>query len=201
MGIRGTLRKFGDRALHRFRAKDARERLKGVRVRNVLVLCHGNICRSPLLQVSLAKHLAERGRSDVTVRSAGFVGPDRSSPEFAISVAAEMGYDLKPHRSAILTATDLQRSDLIVVMSGDQANDVRWRGAPANVPVIVLGDLDPEPIDGRTIVDPWNCDESVFRSSYRRIDRCAEELAKIIAKQIPRGARDHMKADPSLGSG
>ena len=110
------------------------------------------------------------------------MGPDRPSPELAIAVATEMGYDLRPHRSATLTANDLQRTDLIVVMSGDQASDVRWRGAPAHVPVVVLGDLDPDPIEGRTIVDPWNSDESVFRSSYRRIDRCAEELAKLIVK-------------------
>jgi len=172
------------------RAKRVRELLKGHRVRSVLVLCHGNICRSPFLQAALTKHLAERGRDDVQIRSAGFIGPGRSSPELAIAVANEMGYDLRSHRSAVLTATDLQRSDLVVVMSGDQANDVRWRGAPANVPVVVLGDLDPEPIEGRTIVDPWNCDESVFRSSYGRIDRCAEELAKIL-----------VKADPSLRSG
>jgi protein-tyrosine-phosphatase len=131
------------------------------------------------------KHLAERGRSDIQVRSAGFVGPDRSSPDLAISVAGEMGYDLRPHRSVLLTANDLQRTDLIVVMSGDQANDVRWRGAPGHVPVVVLGDLDPEPTQERTIVDPWNGDESAFRSSYGRIDRCAEELAKLIVKPDP----------------
>ena len=91
-----------------------------------------------------------------------------------------MGYDLRLHRSALLTANDLQRTDLIVVMSGDQANDVRWRGAPGSVPVVVLGDLDPESANERTIVDPWNGDELLFRSSYRRIDRCAEELAKLI---------------------
>lgn len=91
-----------------------------------------------------------------------------------------MGYDLRAHRSAVLTANDLQKTDLIVVMSGDQASDVRWRGAPPHVPVVVLGDLDPERIDGRTIVDPLNSDESVFRSSYQRIDRCAAELAKLI---------------------
>lgn len=162
------------------RAKRVRGQLLGYGARSVLVLCHGNVCRSPLLQVSLAKHLAERGRSDVEVRSAGFIGPDRSSPDLAIAVANEMGYDLKPHRSVTLTANDLQRSDLIVVMSADQANDVRWRGAPSHVPVVVLGDLDPDPIEGRTIVDPWNGDESLFRSSYRRIDRCAEELAKLL---------------------
>jgi protein-tyrosine phosphatase len=175
-----VVRRLRDRALHPLRARTARENLKGRRVRNVLVLCYGNICRSPLLQVSLLKHLAERGRRDIRVRSAGFVGPGRSSPDLAISVAGAMGYDLRSHRSVLLSANDLQWTDLIIVMSGDQATDVRWRGAPAHVPVVVLGDMDPEPIEGRTIADPWNGDESAFRSSYRRIDRCAEELAKIL---------------------
>ena len=176
------LRQLRDRALHPLRARQVRERLAGRRVKTILVLCHGNICRSPFLQVSLAKHLAARGRHDVKVQSAGFVGPGRGSPELAIRVASDMGHDLRSHRSALLTSGDLQRSDLIVVMSGDQASDVRWRGASPNVPVVVLGDLDPEPIDGRTIVDPWNGEESVFRSSYARIDRCAEELAKLIVR-------------------
>jgi protein-tyrosine-phosphatase len=93
-----------------------------------------------------------------------------------------MGYDLSAHRSTTLTPDDLQRADLIVVMSRDQAVDVRWRGARGNVPVIVLGDFDPGPIQGRTIVDPWNSDAEVFRGSYARIDRCAEELATILAR-------------------
>ena len=178
-----VVRRLRDRALHPLRAKRVRQQLQGYRPRSILVLCHGNVCRSPLLKVSLEKHLAARGCNDIQVHSAGFIGPDRGSPELAIQVAEEMGYDLRLHRSALLTATDLQRSDLVLVMSADQASDVRWRGAPAHVPVIVLGDLDPDPIEARTIVDPWNGNAELFRSSYRRIDRCAEELAQLIVQK------------------
>lgn len=181
MILRGFFSRIRDRALHPMRSRQARNRLQGLRVRNILVLCHGNVCRSPFLQVSLAKHLADRGRTDITIRSAGFVGPDRSSPPLAVSVAREMGFALEAHRSEVLTAGALQWCDLIVVMSEDQANDVRWRGAPRHVPVILLGDLDRVRTDERAILDPWNRDEAVFRASYGRIDRCAEELAKILA--------------------
>jgi protein-tyrosine-phosphatase len=80
----------------------------------------------------------------------------------------------------LVTAEVLHTSDLIVVMSADQATDLRWRGAPLHVPVIVLGDLDSEPIETRTIRDPWNCDDQVFRDSYARIERCVRELAAAI---------------------
>jgi protein-tyrosine phosphatase len=171
---------MADRALHPLRARKARELLAGYPARRILVLCHGNICRSPFLQASLAKHLGALGRADIQVSSAGFIGQDRSSPELALSVAREMGFDLRSHRSALLTATDLQRADLVVVMSAGQATDTHWRGAPARTPVVILGDLDTENIGQRTIVDPWNCDESVFRESYRRIDRCAKQLAILV---------------------
>jgi protein-tyrosine phosphatase len=183
--IGNGLRRARDRALHRFRARGIRGRLAGRRVRSVVAVCHGNLCRSPLLQASLARHLAARGRADIQVRSAGFAAPDRPSPELAILVARQMGYDLGGHRSMSLTAADLQRADLIIVMSAEQALDVRWRGAPPHVPVVVLGDLDPQPIDGRSITDPLNRDESVFRESYQRIDRCAEQLSKILSGNSP----------------
>jgi protein-tyrosine phosphatase len=176
-----TIRNTCDRALHPFRARRVRNRLAGRSIERILVLCHGNICRSPLLQAALTRHLAERQRSDVVVSSAGFGGAGRPTPPSGVAVAREMGFDLSAHRSTVLTAADLQRADLIVVMSGGQENDVRWRGAPGHVPVVVLGDVDPEPSDGRTIVDPWNGDESVFRVSYARIDRCAKALAALIA--------------------
>jgi protein-tyrosine phosphatase len=177
----GLIRRLADRALHPFRARKVRDRLGRLPVQRILAVCHGNVCRSPFLQASLTAHLAALGRSDMEIRSAGFVGSDRPSPELAIAVAGEMGFDLRSHRSATLKATDLQTTDLIVVMSGEQAMDVRWRGAPSRVPIIVLGDLDPQNTSQRTIVDPWNCSETVFRDSYRRIDRCAKELANLIA--------------------
>jgi protein-tyrosine-phosphatase len=48
------------------------------------------------------------------------------------------------------------------------------------VPIIVLGDLDPQPITQRTIVDPWEGPPEMFEDSYDRINRCVLELARII---------------------
>jgi protein-tyrosine phosphatase len=161
--------------------------LRGKQVREIVVICHGNICRSPYAEGVLRRLLAERGRSDVVIRSAGFVGPDRPSPAEALTVALELGVDLSSHRSQLITGKHLNAADLVVVMSPEQAVDVQWRGASAGS-VIVLGDLDPEPIDSRTIRDPWKGTTDDFRSSYRRIDRCVEELVRLLS------------ADPSRSS-
>jgi len=172
-----------DRILHSWRRRRARNLLAERSISRVLVLCHANLCRSPFAAGVLRLDLESVGRSDIIVRSAGFVGPERGSPTQAVQVAGESGVDLSSHHSAIVTSDMLGKTDLIVVMSSDQANDIRWRGAPSQVPVLILGDLDPNPIDGRTIFDPWRGDETVFRSSYGRIVRCVYELSRILTSR------------------
>ena len=54
------------------------------------------------------------------------------------------------------------------------------RSGGGRVEVIVLGDLDPEPIFSRTIVDPWAEDDTVYEESYDRIDRCVRELVRLM---------------------
>jgi protein-tyrosine-phosphatase len=43
--------------------------------------------------------------------------------------------------------------------------------------LLLLGDLDPEPIEKRIIRDPFDQDAAVFTASYDRIDRCLRALA------------------------
>ncbi len=178
-------RKLVSRSLHPYHRRRSIEALRDKRVHEVIVLCHGNVCRSPYAEAVLRRELASLGIADVHVHSAGFVGPDRPSPADALVVAAERGIDMTAHRSKLITGQALQAADLVVVMSPEQAVDVTWRGAGARSTVLVLGDLDPDQIDSRTIRDPWNCDQAVFWSSYRRIDRCVKELARNLVKADP----------------
>jgi protein-tyrosine-phosphatase len=48
--------------------------------------------------------------------------------------------------------------------------------------VIVLGDLDPEAIETRTIRDPIGQSEAVFAASYSRIERCLDGLVSALSE-------------------
>src|SRR5262244_3858203 len=85
-----------ERLLHRVRRRSARATLKRARPRSLLVICHGNICRSPFAEVFL-KRLLDASGTEVT--SAGFIGPGRTPPQEAIGEAARRGEDLSSHRS------------------------------------------------------------------------------------------------------
>jgi protein-tyrosine-phosphatase len=118
--------------------------------------------------------------SVIRVRSAGFIGPDRPSPRFAIEEAAARGVDLRQHRATVLSHHDVRNAELVFVMEPSQVKSLRQR-FPAAGTVIVLGDLDPVSDGGRMILDPVDQPRSAFAASYDRIDRCVAILARAVA--------------------
>lgn len=148
----------------------------------VLVVCHGNICRSPFAAALLARDLAPAG---VHVESAGFMGPGRPCPREAVTAAARWGVDLSAHSSTLLTAVRARSADLVVVMDAAQGRAVcdwfgRWRRD-----VLVLGDLDPAPITARAIRDPVEQSIDVFVETYARIERCTTAVAQALTSSPP----------------
>jgi protein-tyrosine-phosphatase/SAM-dependent methyltransferase len=173
----GLLRKIKylpDRVFHALRRAALRRALRRRRpVTNVLVLCHGNICRSPYAAAVLDRLLSARG---VRVHSAGFVGPARPAPGAALDVARRRGVDLRAHRSCLVTRELIRAAQLVVVMDRAQARAARRLRDVASK-VILIGDLDPLPIARRSIHDPWDQSTDAFVDVFARLDRCAGELA------------------------
>ena len=139
----------------------------------MLVLCHGHICRSPFAGALLGRELAAVG---VAVQSAGFAGINRPPPDEAVAAARSYGCDLAGHRSRLATTDRVRAADLLVVMEQAQRRLVCERFGRRPGDVVVLGDLDPEPVETRTIRDPVNENRAVFDEVYGRIARCTREL-------------------------
>ncbi len=112
--------------------------------------------------------------------SAGFVGPGRRSPDNALARADRGGLDLSQHESTLLSAERVLGATFIVVMDSRQKRAIRRRFSLPPGRVLVLGDLDPNPIETRAIRDPWGQPDEVLAASYDRIDRCINAFAKCI---------------------
>lgn len=92
----------------------------------VLVLCHGNICRSPLATVLMRKY----GFGDVIC--AGFKESGKRSPKKMRDYAkAHFDVDLEAHRSVQVTPKDLEEAELILYMDGGQRGRLEemWKAA------------------------------------------------------------------------
>lgn len=170
---------LGDRVLHPWRRRRALKSLRTLSpIESIIFLCKGNICRSPFAAELFVQLLPEHLRPLYRVSSAGLWGHLRSPPGEAVRVGFVHGIDLSDHRSRRLSRADLEGVDLVVVMSSEQRRKVMQKfGCPADS-VLVLGDLDPEPIESRTIIDPWSHSEAVFEASFARINRAVRVLVR-----------------------
>src|ERR671930_2177821 len=96
----------------------------------ILLVCTGNICRSPMALGFLRQHLEERGAAGITIESAGVHSWDDSpaTPE-AIRALQERGIDISSHLARRLTRSAIEESDLVLAMASEHRDAVQ-RMAP-----------------------------------------------------------------------
>ena len=176
------LRRVPRRVVHRLCRQRALNALRRrPRFGSLLVVCRGNVCRSPFA----AALLRRLSRNQVQVDSVGFTAPGRPPPPEAVTAAARHGVDLSVHRSQLVTAEAARAADLIDVMDLTQRHEICIRFGRTERDVLVLGDLDPQPIETRIIRDPVRQPLAVFEQTYARIERCVRELARAITAVRP----------------
>lgn len=116
----------------------------------------------------LRSRLRDRGVDDVTVESAGFVRkPDRPSPDGAVRAASEYGVDLSEHRSTVLDAAQVSRSDVVFLMDAYNYDAMKRRFPDALGKTYFLKAIGDAP--GFEIVDPHGADDETFRRVYGEI--------------------------------
>lgn len=137
------------RILSRFNAST---RLRKLRHGNILVLCYGNIYRSPFVEYYLNK--IKPDVLNLHIKSAGFHNKTgRKSADDYIEYCMSWGVDLTPHRSSRVSNELLDWAELIVIMDGHNYKMLTLQGANVAGKVIWLGSL-----TGKTpveIVDPY----------------------------------------------
>ncbi|HEX9382187.1 MAG TPA: hypothetical protein VF908_02230 [Gemmatimonadaceae bacterium] len=165
-----------DRVLYPRRHRAVLRRLSNVqRPRRILVVCHGNLCRSPYLQAVLKRSLPE-----AVVTSAGFVGSGRAVPQISVALSAQRGLDLSRYRSQPITQSKVSEADLVIVMDAEQARQVARMFRVKRERIVIAGDLEPMFEKSRAIRDPWNQSVDAFKSTFDRLDSCGATLVSLL---------------------
>jgi protein-tyrosine phosphatase len=173
---RARLRHAALRRMQRMRREPARLTSALRRARRILVVCHGNIIRSPFAAHLLARAL--RGR-DVSVTSAGLAAvPGRPPHPTATQLAASRDVDLSDHQAAVVTPDMIESSDVIFVMDLQQLVTMHERFPDARHRTFLLACLHSDsPLEVR---DPVDGDESVFRTCFDHISRAVQPIVSTL---------------------
>lgn len=149
---------------------------------NILMVCLGNICRSPSAQAVMEKRIADAGLHDhIVVESAGtgayHIGnqPDARSS----AAAARRGYDLSAQRARQVTVEDFHRFDHILAM--DSSNlDHLLRMAPDGLAHKVSLLLSHANLSTTDVPDPYFGGDEGFEQVLDLVEQaCDALLAKI----------------------
>ncbi|MBZ9538033.1 low molecular weight phosphotyrosine protein phosphatase [Modicisalibacter tunisiensis] len=138
----------------------------------ILVVCAGNVCRSPVAEALLKARL-----SGGHVESAG-LGALVGAPcaPAAARLAAAEGLDVGAHRARQLTDEMLKQADLILVMSEKQRRAVGERVPVALGKTLLFGRW--LPVGQREIPDPYRGDDALFARVHRRLVEAADAWAE-----------------------
>lgn len=147
---------------------------------SVLVVCVGNICRSPVAERVLSAKLAERGGGiDVTSAGVGAI-VGRPADDTAAMVAAANGVSLEGHLARQFTHQIGLAQDLILVMEPRHRQDI-IKNAPDLSGRVMLFD---HWRGGQGIPDPFRRAREFHETIFHQIDAAATDWA---TKLLPRG--------------
>lgn len=156
---------------------------------NLLFVCTGNICRSPLAEVIARSEADARGWPGFSCASAGtfaFPGQPASGP--GIAVAAAHGLDLAEHASRELSLELLEWADLVIGMEASHARAAA-RLAP-DAAVRVMTDFLPSDDEwsGGGVPDPYGGDLETYEATRKLLTRAMRGLFDALGEA--RGGRE-----------
>ena len=152
---------------------------------NIVIVCTGNTCRSPMAEAILKDALIKRGEQidEFNITSAGIStinGLDAS--RHSISALKEINIDLKNHKSKLLTLDLVEKSDLILTMTKCHKDAILNSLPQFSSKIFTLKEFaDDKDID---IVDPFGGDLEVYKvTAYDIKNTINKFIDKILQKK------------------
>ena len=152
-------------------------------IKQLLIVCTGNSCRSVMAEGYFKKRLKKLGK-DISVSSAGiaaFYG--MTPPKEAISVMGEIGIDISSHKSTGITKDMVTRADVILVMAPAHKDDILKIAPESEKNIFYLGNFEKNNGSENFIPDPIGQSQEFYKNVLDVIKKSTEGFLKWLEKQ------------------
>ncbi|MDI6688450.1 MAG: low molecular weight protein arginine phosphatase [Desulfobacterales bacterium] len=154
------------------------------RIKHILFVCTGNICRSPFAEGLLKKLSQENGLDNIISDSAGLLAlPGNSATALAQKVAAEYDVDLSGHMAKSVKEDIVNRSDLILAMENSHVKNLLDAFPEAEDKVFLIRRFASFGSKDRGVADPYGLNYDAYRFCFLDIQDGVSGLAEYLDTQ------------------
>ena len=142
-----------------------------MQIQNILVVCVGNICRSPM-----AEYLFKQQHPTLSIESAGISGLTGHAADPKAQLCMQrIDIDMSGHIAKKLNSAHLKQADLVLVMSHNQQKHIEQTWPFAKGKVFRLGHW-----QNKNVPDPYQHDQAFFDQTAQLIQQCVLDWKKHI---------------------
>lgn len=150
--------------------------------KQILIVCTGNTCRSPMAEVLLRASLPSD--ADWIVVSAGTsADPGKAASEYARVAIAECGLSLNNHRSQVVTQELVDASTVIIAMTQRHVDKILQRVPSARDRVYMMRSFDTQTPVGSDVCDPYCGSLADYRACRDSIQQALPGLVYFLTHQ------------------
>ncbi|OUY06696.1 low molecular weight protein-tyrosine-phosphatase [Acinetobacter populi] len=137
-----------------------------MKIENILVVCVGNICRSPM-----AEYFLKQKFPNLSISSAGISGLiGHPADDKALQCMDRLNIDMRSHIARKLNADLIKKADLILVMSNNQQSHLEKTWPFAKGKTFRLGHW-----QNRNVPDPYQHDQAFFDQTCLNIQSYVQD--------------------------
>ncbi len=141
----------------------------------ILVVCEGNICRSPMAQGLMTKALPE-----ARVNSAGINAlAGRQADPIAVDLLAERGIDISEHSAVTLNLEYVRTAQIVFAMTKQQRRTIETIYPFSRGKVYCLGEH-----EEADIADPYRKERAAFEACLGEIERGIDRWLNVMVRLI-----------------